>query len=126
MSNEKGQWRYAGIDVSDGLSIDLARLAAESGCGAVVETSAVLIAAAARQLTVQRPEGLSALEHALSDGEDFELLVVGGDELEGSGLGLLPVGRLAARHEPQRSQLWLVDAKGKRESLEPIGYQHLR
>ena len=28
---------HAGIDVSDGLSLDLSRLAAESGCGAVVE-----------------------------------------------------------------------------------------
>ena len=32
---------HAGIDVSDGLSIDLARLAAESGCGAMLDVSAI-------------------------------------------------------------------------------------
>ncbi len=44
---------HAGIDVSDGLSLDLNRLAAASGCGAVMELSRVPISAAAQELTAQ-------------------------------------------------------------------------
>ncbi|MCS6976211.1 MAG: thiamine-phosphate kinase [Gemmatales bacterium] len=58
------------IDVSDGLSADLHHLCEESGCGAILEESMIPISEAARQMR----EGKSALEHALSDGEDFELL----------------------------------------------------
>jgi thiamine-monophosphate kinase len=64
---------HAGMDVSDGLSLDLGRLCDESCCGAVVWTEAVPISDAAREL--ERADGTSALQHALSDGEDFELLL---------------------------------------------------
>lgn len=66
---------HAGIDVSDGLSLDLARLCRASGCGAVVDVAAIPIAAAAHDLARTRSDGQSALDHALSDGEDFELLL---------------------------------------------------
>jgi thiamine-monophosphate kinase len=72
----EGQWLRdaAGVtammDVSDGLATDLRRLAAASGTGVVLDLGCVPVAAAARRLRDQR----SALEHALADGEDFELL----------------------------------------------------
>ena len=66
---------HAGIDASDGLSLDLSRLAAESGCGALVQTDAVPISAAAGQLAAQRADGSTPLDHALGDGEDFELIL---------------------------------------------------
>ena len=66
---------HAGMDVSDGLSLDLSRLCAASGCGAVLDLAAVPIAAAARELAVSRADGMTPLDHALSDGEDFELLL---------------------------------------------------
>lgn len=53
---------HAMIDLSDGLGMDLPRLCAESGVGAVVDGAAV-----------PRNEGVT-LEGALGDGEDFELL----------------------------------------------------
>ena len=77
---------HGGLDCSDGLSLDLWRLCTESGCGALVDVDRVPISAAAGQrvqgsgFRVQdaRSPGFisgSALEHALSDGEDFELIL---------------------------------------------------
>src|SRR5262245_49752817 len=64
---------HAAIDVSDGLSLDLARLCEASGCGAALHTSAIPIAESAVELAAQF--GDSALDHALGDGEDFELIL---------------------------------------------------
>ncbi|MGH7136808.1 MAG: thiamine-phosphate kinase, partial [Pirellulales bacterium] len=52
-----------------------ARLCQASGCGALVDLSAIPIAAAAHDLAHSLSDGQSALDHALSDGEDFELLL---------------------------------------------------
>jgi thiamine-monophosphate kinase len=62
---------HAAIDCSDGLSLDLSRLAAESNLGAVVDLSAIPISSAAKDGS-HAPD---ALNHALSDGEDFELIL---------------------------------------------------
>jgi thiamine-monophosphate kinase len=84
-------WVTAMMDVSDGLAADLPRLVKASGVGAVVDAEAVPVSGAARRMgkggeqraegEEQRAEGneqgergMAALEHALSDGEDFELL----------------------------------------------------
>ncbi|MGO8691139.1 MAG: thiamine-phosphate kinase [Thermoguttaceae bacterium] len=66
---------HAGIDASDGLVIDLSHVAAESGCGAVLQTDAVPISPDARRLAARAAGGPTALEHALGDGEDFELIL---------------------------------------------------
>lgn len=71
---------HAGLDCSDGLAIDLWRLTEASGCGALVDLSNIPIATAATALAEQeRASGKStartALEHALGDGEDFELIL---------------------------------------------------
>jgi len=62
---------HAAIDVSDGLSLDLSRICEASGCGAVIDLEKVPIAAAAAELARKDPNGLSPLDHALGDGEDF-------------------------------------------------------
>jgi thiamine-monophosphate kinase len=58
------------IDVSDGLAADLLHILEESRVGALLEESAIPISAAA----AVADDGRSPLDHALGDGEDFELL----------------------------------------------------
>ena len=117
---------HAGIDVSDGLAIDLGRIAKESGCGAVLDLDAVPVAEDAKRLAAQSAEGRSALEHALADGEDFELILAVPAEdaariLEDQPLDVLltAVGEFVS--EPG---LWQTDShKGKRK-LVPGGWEH--
>ena len=64
-------WATAMMDISDGLATDLRRMTAASGTGAVLESARIPIAPAARRETTR---GRPPLDHALCDGEDFELL----------------------------------------------------
>ena len=66
---------HAGMDISDGLVLDLTRLCEESGCGAVLHTAEIPIAADSVQWSTCGGESKSPLDHALADGEDFELLL---------------------------------------------------
>jgi thiamine-monophosphate kinase len=113
---------HAGIDVSDGLALDLTRLCAESGCGAVVRADAIPIHADAHVRA--RCDGRTPLDHALGDGEDFELiLAVGVDEAARmstfQGCPASDIGQFTA--EPG---LWLELSDGSRRPLEPSGWQH--
>jgi thiamine-monophosphate kinase len=117
---------HAGIDVSDGLSIDLAHLARESRCGATVEIGAVPVADDARRLAQKLTDGSTPIEHALTDGEDFELiLAVPPAEAERMldeqplDVPLTSIGRFIPA-----PGLWQQDAQGKRTPLLPRGYQH--
>ena len=117
---------HAGMDVSDGLSLDLSRLAAASGCGAVLDLEKIPISAAAEDLARRRNDGVSSLEHALSDGEDFELLLaVPRNEAErlaadrSLDLELTIVGEFIS--EPG---LWQCGLGGHRAPLSPRGYLH--
>ena len=62
---------HAMMDCSDGLSTDLARLCAASGCGAIVDS--VPVAEAARAAAVA--QGIDPALYALAGGEEFELIV---------------------------------------------------
>jgi thiamine-monophosphate kinase len=117
---------HAAIDVSDGLSLDLSRLCEASDCGAVLDLKSIPIAAAAAELARQRNDGSTALDHALSDGEDFELILAvpqePADELlrdQPLDVPLRQIGTFAA--EPG---LFSVDENGNRNALTPRGYEH--
>jgi thiamine-monophosphate kinase len=123
--NERYQL-HAGIDVSDGLSIDLSRLAQESGCGAVLQIDAVPISDDARQLARQRADGLSPLDHALGDGEDFELLLsvppeeaqkILADQL--LAVPITDVGEFIAE-----KGLWQRECQSPKKTLVPRGWEH--
>lgn len=117
---------HAGMDISDGLAIDLARLSAESGCGAVVWTDAVPIAEDAYRLVEQLADGSSPLEHALTDGEDFELLLAASPEEAERILGEQPLGVPLTMIGEIVSEpgLWQVGATKERRPLVAGGYQH--
>jgi thiamine-monophosphate kinase len=59
------------IDISDGIAKEL-RLITPAGCRAAIAPATVPVSSAARRLA--RKSGYPALRHALTDGEDFELL----------------------------------------------------
>jgi thiamine-monophosphate kinase len=101
-------------------------LCQESGCGAVVEAARVPVHADARRLAASLADGSTPLDHALGDGEDFELLLaVPPEEAERMAAEqplaapLAAIGRFVA--EPG---LWQLDADGRRAPLAPRGYQH--
>ena len=117
---------HAGIDVSDGLSIDLAHLTQESGCGALVQLDRVPISEAAGRLVAQLGDGSTPLDHALGDGEDFELIlaVPPGEArrmLAEQPLGepLADIGEFVA--EPG---LWQRTGSRPRTPLVPTGWEH--
>jgi len=66
---------HAAIDVSDGLSLDLGRMMAASGTAAVLDLDRVPIHADAVRMSRQPGDSRTPLDHALADGEDFELLL---------------------------------------------------
>jgi len=116
---------HAMMDLSDGLSSDLGRLARASGCGATVADVPVHPAADA----VARVAGSDARAYALDGGEDFELLVSIAPRAFGYlaqrferrfGKPLIAVGRLDV--EPG---LRITDGTGERE-LVAAGFDHLR
>jgi thiamine-monophosphate kinase len=117
---------HAGIDSSDGLSIDLGHVAAESGCGALLRPHQVPVADDARRLAEKRADGSTPLDHALGDGEDFELiLAVPPEEAQRMladqplAIPLTTIGQFV-----RESGLWQTDVAGRRLPLAPKGYQH--
>lgn len=112
---------HAMIDVSDGLAADVNHLCRESRCGAVLFGESIPISVAARAMADDR----TPLEHALHDGEDFELVFA---VSRSDGWRLLveqPVPGITLCHlgEFVPEGLWLETA-GRREPLEPRGYVH--
>ncbi len=111
----------AAMDISDGLAIDSWRMARHSRCGIELDATAIPITTAARQLS-HAGSGKSPLEHALSDGEDFELLVTVPDHEARTfsrELGMHRIGQCVSEQG-----LWLRDEDGERTVLQPLGYEH--
>lgn len=113
----------AAMDVSDGLLLDLATMLAESGvAGVELDAAAIPVSRAAHRLA--QSSGKSPLMHALADGEDHVLLWAQRSKaLRGGGpltaRARHPIGRFVAL-----PGLWLVHSDGRRERLEPLGFQH--
>ncbi len=63
------------IDLSDGLSRDLRHICRQSGVGAILDAGLIPLHPDAHTLAAR--DGIAALDHALHDGEDHELLLTG-------------------------------------------------
>jgi thiamine-monophosphate kinase len=118
---------HALIDISDGLSSDLSHILTESGgLGAILDETAIPIHPDAREISLF--DGRSALEHALSDGEDFELCAVVpaadlarllADPPEGA--RLFRVGEITSA-----PGLMLRSSGGNLAPITPRGFDHLK
>lgn len=123
---------HAGIDCSDGLAHDLWQVCQASGCGAVVNLEKIPIADAAWQLASDKPGHGSALEHALHDGEDFELILAVPEAVAAELVRTQPLRSLTG--EPvllseigefvKEAGLWSQTAGTDRQVLSPRGYEH--
>ena len=107
------RWASAAIDLSDGLSTDLAHLCEESGVGAEVREHALPLA------------GGATLDQALSGGEVYELLFAAAAKMKipasVAGIPVTCIGRLV-----RGAGVCIVAADGTRRQLEPGGWEHFR
>ena len=115
------------MDITDGLAMDLWRMMQESSTGAILEAEAIPLSPAA--LDLSKESGKSPLEHALRDGEDFELLVClqqdDWPEVAGKWPEFLPNTPLTRIGEvTSEKSLWLAGKDGQRQELLPQGYEH--
>jgi len=114
---------HAMIDVSDGLAQDLGHILAESGVGAVLDAAAIPVSEDARRLAER--SGRSPLDHALSDGEDFELLFAvspaDADRVPGTLSTGVPVSRIGFI---AREKGLFLDEAGVRRPLRAKGWVH--
>ena len=116
----------AAADISDGLLLDLSRLAIASNCGAVLDLDCIPVANSAKELATTDTNGGTALEHALSDGEDFELLFTS-ESSEAArltsdqplGVKVTSIGTMVAE-----KGLWQATASGGRTPLAAKGFLH--
>ena len=122
----EGRWASSMIDISDGLASDVRHIMERSGVGVLLDLANVPVSRAARGAAA----GRDPLEHALYDGEDFELLFT------------VTARRQAAFERAWRERFRLActrigsvtSRRGKLESLTPEGravqigrgYEHFR
>ena len=104
----------AAMDLSDGISIDLARLCAASGVAAEVDAARLPVAPGA------------TLEQALSGGEDYELLFTARPATRLpkaiAGVPLVCIGRIVAPEKGQPPATILIG--NEKKELQPGGWEH--
>jgi len=107
------------IDISDGLSTDLAHLCEESGVGAELRAQAI------PRARVGRTAREVKLDLALHGGEDYELLFTArpGKKIPGSiaGVPIHSIGEIR-----RGKHILLVDQRGVASELIPQGWEHLK
>jgi len=111
----------AGMDISDGLVIDLGHIAEMSGVSARIEAERVPI-----ESRVKASFGVGVLELALSGGEDYELLFTADGETitclqEALSIPVTVVGEITAG-KPGRVSV--VDSNGQEMALSRSGWEH--
>ncbi len=118
----------AAIDVSDGLSSDLASLCAASGVGAILEEPLLPLETPLEQAA--RELGVEPLKLQLGPSDDYELLLAldpsrwtqAADAAASVGLGLIRIGAVKSTLDG----IWLRDSIGMRHALSPAGWDHFR
>jgi len=106
------------IDVSDGLSTDLAHICEESHVGAEIEAATIPLGRMG-----QRKQEEVALDLALHGGEDYELLFTSTKNVPArvAGVRVTRIGRITQAHGMR-----LLDAEGRPQKLDARGWEHFR
>lgn len=108
------------MDISDGLAIDLSRMMEASGVGATIESASIPV----HEDVAGDHDADHKLRHALTDGEDFELLVAvkaSADVKQAvAERRLIEIGVVT-----ESTALQLQDEQGNRSPLTIAGYEHL-
>jgi thiamine-monophosphate kinase len=120
---------HAAIDVSDGLTQDLAHLCEESGVAAMIDYDSIPIAV---EVGLVEQEPTAAFNFAVSGGEDFELLLTAdgaaGSEsrqmAESSAASLTHIGEIVVRESAQ--DLVFLRLQKDIKPLPPRGFEHFR
>ena len=111
---------HAMMDISDGLLIDASRLAKASGLKAEIHLSALPLSEAFREA---RGNGLDARLLAATGGDDYALLVSGGEDVLGislpAGTRQVAIGRLV-----EGGGLSLSHDRAEVPAPERLGYEH--
>lgn len=136
LAERLGPSLHAMMDISDGLSTDAPRMAKASGCGMEFDMAAIeaIVSEAAKEASGR--DGRSPIDHALHDGEDFELLFT----MDAHALSEMPTAESRAKAAPscesrppawtrigtaiEEQGVWLRQADGSRAAVSPAGWQH--
>ena len=112
------------IDMSDGLSTDLGHILEESKVGAALYEEKIPISDDAKKLS--KKTGKPPLFHALSDGEDYELLFTLSqrDARKLLASNLLDIKITQIGHIRKARGLVMKCVNGKTERIKPMGFEH--
>ncbi|MEM6553144.1 MAG: thiamine-phosphate kinase [Planctomycetota bacterium] len=111
------------MDLSDGLAQDLPRLAKACGCGATVEVDRLPMGRACR--AARKRSGRGLWEHAVGDGEDYELLFAcppAVTPVVPGGLRLTAIGEL----DDGNGVEWMDGGSGEFFEVSGLGWEHGR
>lgn len=106
------------IDISDGLSSEIHRLAKSSGVGFLLDTRKLPFRPEVLSLAAQ--DGIDPLQWSLGGGEDYELLAT----LNPASSPLPPVFTVIGRATEAREGIHLIDRHGQRLALNETGFDH--
>ncbi len=114
------------IDLSDGLSSDLAHITNQSGVGAQVECENIPISSALKRYA--KSIGANPLDYALHGGEDYQLLFCvpekNRDRLEALIQNKLIDAQCIGKVIPKRNGVLAKGTDGVIYKLKPLGYDH--
>lgn len=113
------------IDISDGLTTDLAHILEESGCGAVIDAEAIPVADPVAAFARESSE-VDPLRFSLGAGEEYELLFTARADDRAriyevatlSGIAITEIGEMVSGKKLQLKQGSII------ETIEPSGYEH--
>lgn len=118
LADQLGDRLHAMIDISDGLGLDLWRMCEASHVGATLDEHQLETVISDNARKAAAVDGRPPLEHALGDGEDFELLVAVAGDVGQPGVRLCAIGQVT------EAGLIIRRTDGRVEPLEPKGWVH--